>query len=383
MLNIFSRLSGVTETVGVDIGSHSIKVAQVTLARNGYLLSRAGSTPTPHGAIKSGVIDDRLAVAEAIHTLFRTLGIHHSLIVTAVAGPTVVVRQVKLPAMPENQLRKSIQWEARNYISFPVEDSLLEFQILGTSASEGTPQMDVMMVASPRDLVDSRVGTLEQANLDPMAIELEPFALMRGATDVLNNSGKPDETVALVEIGATFTHITITTGGQFVLTRSVTVAGDVFTQAIAKILNVEEGEAEEIKETEVRVVSDEVSRSRLSPIGQEASRALEPQLDELIREIRRSFAFFDYQQSPSGGSRTSSGVSRIILSGGSAKLGGLSTLLQDQLGIPVELFRFIPGGVLRLPEEATEIQEQAPILAVALGLALREPMLVREKESFR
>jgi len=382
-MNLFGRFSGVNETVGIDIGSHSIKVAQVSYSRNGYQIVRAGSAVTPPGAIKSGAIDDRVAIAEAVHTLFRQLGIRCSLVVTAVAGPTVVVRQVKLPAMPENQLRKSIQWEARNYISFPVEDSLLEFQILGTSATDGTPQMDVMMVAAPRDLIDSRVTALEQANLDPVAIELEPFALIRGAMDLLMASGKEDETVALVDIGATFTHISIVSGGSFMLTRSVTVAGNSFTQAIVKALTIDENEADEIKENEVQVGGDALSLASLSPLAQEASRALEPQLDELIREIRRSFAFYDYQQAPGGGRAGASGISRMILSGGSSRLGGLTTLMQDQLGVPIELFSFVPGGHIRLPDNATELQGQAPMLATALGLALREPMLARGKEGFR
>ncbi|HOS43385.1 MAG TPA: pilus assembly protein PilM, partial [Armatimonadota bacterium] len=108
---LFSKFSG-SNAIGIDIGSHSIKVVQVVPARHGFLVTRAGSTPTPPDAIKQGVVDDRLAVAEAVDALLTTLGISANEVVAAVAGPTVVVRQVRLPVMPEHQLRKSITWEA-------------------------------------------------------------------------------------------------------------------------------------------------------------------------------------------------------------------------------------------------------------------------------
>ncbi|MHB9024269.1 MAG: type IV pilus assembly protein PilM [Armatimonadota bacterium] len=384
-LNLFGAIAGSSETVGIDIGSHSVKVVQIVQSRGGYLLTRAGSAPTPPDAVKQAVVENRAALAETIQGLLHTLGITTPLAVSAVAGPSVVVRQVQLPVMPEHQLRKSIYWEARNYLSFPVEDSLLEFQILGTRTVDGTPQMDVMLAATPRDLVDSRVDTLEQAGLDPIAVELEPFALMRGLVELPYGHAGMQETVALVDIGASFTHITIISNNTFVLTRSVTIAGNSFTEAIASALGVEPAQAEEVKEHETRVVFDETARASLSPVGQQASRALEPMLEELIREVRRSFAFFDYQQVPSasGAPRSSEGISRIILTGGSAKLTGLDAYLHEQLAIPVSPVDLLSAGNVRLPDRADELPSQMPLLATAFGLALREPMLVREKRGSR
>lgn len=385
-MDLFGKIAG-SDTIGIDIGSHSIKVVQVVRTRTGYLLARAGSSPTPPEAIKQGVVDNRLAVAETVHDLLRELGIRTSLAVAAVAGPSVVVRQVQLPAMPEQQLRKSIYWEARNYISFPVEDSLLEFQILSTRTTEGPPQMDVILAATPRDLVDSRVEALEQAGLEPIAVELEPFALIRGLLELNGGAAAQRETVALVDIGATYTHITIISNGAFILTRSVTIAGSSFSHAIGDVLGIDAAHAEDIKENEVEAVVSEADRARLSPVGQEASRALEPLLEELTREIRRSFAFYDYQQTPSGGGaapRTSAEtVTRAILTGGTARMRGLCAYLQHQLSIPVELADILKSGLVQVPERTEELPAQVPLLATAFGLALREPMLAREKGGFR
>lgn len=380
---LFGKLYGTPSAVGIDIGSHSIKVVQVAPARNGFTLLRAGSAPTPPEAIKQGVVDDRLAVAEAVDTLLHTLGITAPWAVAAVAGPSVVVRQVRLPAMPEHQLRKSIYWEARNYISFPVEDSMVEFEILGTTTTDGTPQMDVMLVATPRELVDSRTETLEQAGLEPIAIELEPFALMRSAIELQRGVAEVDETVALVSIGATFTHISIVANGIFVLTRSVTVAGHSFTEAIASGMGIDPVQAEEIKENDAQVVNDEAARALLTPVGQDASRALESVLEELVREIRRSFAFYDYQQTPGVTPHTTEGVSRIILTGGGAKLPGLATYISDQLSMPVDGIDLFGPNLVQVPAGADQLIPQANLLSTAIGLALREPMLSRGKGGSR
>jgi len=380
-MGFLSKFPSGHHALGVDIGSHSIKVMQLTPTRNGFTVNCAGSTPTPADAIKQGVVDDRLAVSEALRSLLDTLGITSPWAVAAVAGPTVVVRQVRLPVMPEHQLRKSINWEARNHISFPVEDSTVSFQILGTTTVDDTPQMDVMLVATPRDLVDSRVEALEQAGLEPIAVELEPFALMRTALDLPFPNQNPLETVALVSIGGTYTHISIVSNGQFVLSRSVTVAGDSFTAAIASALGVDTTQAEEIKLSEVRAVSSEEERSQLSPVGQQASRALDSQLEELVREIRRSFAFYDYQQAPGGS--TADGVSRIIITGGSASLPGLADCLNDQLSIHAEVLDLFGANTVRVPDNEDELRAQRSFLSTAFGLALREPMLGREKGGAR
>jgi Tfp pilus assembly PilM family ATPase len=128
---------------------------------------------------------------------------------------------------------------------------------------------------------------------------------------------------------------------------------------------------------------NELDRASLSPMGQEASRALEPVLEELIREIRRSFAFYDYQRVPGGTNPGADAVMRVILSGGTSKMPGLAQYLTDQLGIPAQPADLFNTGSLVLPEGAGDLHAQGPLLATALGLALREPMLLRDKEGRR
>jgi len=375
-MSIFSKLYGDNEVIGLDIGSHTIKVVQLQEERAGLVLRKAGSRPTPPGATKGGVVTDPEAVAQTISSLLGALEIQATQAVSGVAGPTVVVRQVQMPYMSERQLRKSIQWEARSYISFPVEDSVLEFQVLGTKDGG---QLDVMLVATPRDMVDTRVETLERAGLEPIAIELEPFATVRSLIEFNGSSAFEHETVALVDSGASFSEINIVKHRRFVLTRTIPIAGNSMTDAIASALAMDNDKANALKETAMQVVCGEEERATLDPFAQQASRAVEPLLDELVREIRRSLAYYDYQQQTPAEDEEQGrtpGVNRIILSGGTAKLAGLGAYFQAQLGVPVELANAFGYGQIQTPGLSREyLEEHSPTLVVATGLALREIML--------
>jgi type IV pilus assembly protein PilM len=372
-MGLLPKLASMNTSIGLDIGSSSIKLVQLQETKAGISLCKAGSAPTPRDAVKAGVVVDALAVAKAVQSLLEALQLEGGQVTAGVAGPTLVVREVPLPAMSDRQLRKSIQWEARNYISFPVEDSVVEFQVLDRPApGEGT-QMRVMLVAAPRDMVDSQVEAIEVAGLDPVAVEIQPFAMIRGILAANGSHGTEGETAAILGIGAAYTDITIMKDGAFVLTRMIPIAGDAFTDAIKNALDIDTEEANQLKETAMQVVSSEEERATLDPAAQQASRAIEPLLDELIREVRRSLAYHDYQQQAPDAGAGDLGVNRILLSGGSAKLPRISEYFMSQLGVPVEVVSIFGKGHLRAHGVNQEyLQSHAPTLLVGAGLALRE-----------
>jgi type IV pilus assembly protein PilM len=236
-----------------------------------------------------------------------------------------------------------------------------------------------MLVATPRDMVETRVEALERAGLEPIAIELEPFATMRSLIEFNGQAAFDSETVALVDSGASFTEINIVKNRNFVLTRTIPIAGNSMTEAIASALAMDNDKANALKETALQVVCSEEERATLDPFAQQASRAVEPLLDELIREIRRSLAYYDYQQQTPAEDEEQSrapGVNRIILSGGTARMAGLSAYFQAQLGVPVEQAGMFSHGLIQTPGLSQEyLDEHSPTLVVATGLALREIML--------
>ncbi len=382
-MRLFSKFGSGNTAIGLDVGSNAIKLVQLQEGRDGLALHKAGSAPTPANAIKGGVVVDPLAVAQSIRALLEALQIDAATAVAGIAGPTVVVREVPLPAMSDRQLRRSIQWEARNYISFPVEDSVVEFQVVDRPAAPGTnAQMKVLLVAAPRDMVDSQVETLELAGLEPLAVEIQPFAALRGLVAGNGQTQSNGETIALVGIGAAYTEITLVKDAEFVLSRMIPIAGNAFTDAIKNALDVDLEEANRLKESATQVVLSEEERATLDPAAQQASRAIEPLLDELIREVRRSLAFHDYQQqSPDAGSGEL-GVNQILLSGGSAKLPRIEEYFQAQLGVPVGVLNvFGPERLQARGVNQEYLQSHAPTLLVAAGLALRELLLSRQKRT--
>lgn len=381
-MGLIPRLTPTNTSIGLDVGSSAIKLVQLQGGKNGIALSKAGSAPTPHDAVKGGVVVDPLAVAKAIGSLLDALDVDGSAVAAGVAGPTVVVREVPLPVMSDRQLRKSIQWEARNYISFPVEDSVMEFEVLKRPAPNSGEQMRVMLVAAPRDMVDSQVEAIELAGLEPVAVEIQPFASLRG---ILAGNGQVEgeaDTTAILGIGAAYTDITIMKDGKFVLTRTIPIAGDAFTDAIKSALDIDATEANQLKETAMQVVSSEEERATLDPAAQQASRAIEPLLDELIREVRRSLAYHDYQQQSPDADAGELGVNRLLLSGGSAKLPRINEYFQAQLGVPAEVVSvFGHKGLTAHGVNQDYLRSQAPILLVGAGLALRG--LLRKQERGR
>ena len=378
-MNLLPRLAPGNLHVGLDIGSSAIKLVQLQQGKEGLSLHKAGSAPTPSGAVKGGVVTDTSTVAQTVRSLFEALQIDNRTATVGIAGPTVVAREVPLPAMSDRQLRKSIQWEARNYISFPVEDSIVEFEVLDRpSTNGGNAQMRVMLVAAPRDMVGSQVEALELAGVEPMAVEIQPFAAMRGLLAADTRDVGEGETVALLGLGASYTDITIIKDGVFVLTRTIPIAGNAFTEAIKNALDLGEEEAVRVKESAMQLVLSEEERATLDPAAQQASRALEPLLDEIIREVRRSLAYHDYQQqSPEAGSGEL-GVSRILLNGGSAKLPRVEDYFQAQLGVPVKVARVFSRSAQTGLNQAY-LESHAPLLLVSTGLALREPTQAQVK----
>jgi type IV pilus assembly protein PilM len=381
-MSLISRLAPGNAAIGLDIGSSGIKLVLLHTTKEGISLHKAGSAPTPPEAVKGGVIVDPLAVAKAIRSLMEALQVDAAAVVTGIAGPTVVVREVPLPVMSDRQLRKSIRWEARNYISFPVEDSVVEFQVLERPVTKSGGQMKVMLVAAPRDMVDSQVEAVELAGLEPMAVEIQPFAAMRC---LLSPNGKPDvdeDTTALLGIGASYTQITIIKSREFVLTRVIPIAGNAFTEAIKNALDVDVQEANQMKETAMEVVTSEEERATLDPAAQQASRAIEPLLDELIREVRRSLAYHDYQQQSPDAGAGDLGVNQILLSGGSAKLPKIQQYFQSQLGVPVDVVNiFAPGRLQARGVNQEYLRTHAPTLLVGAGLALRELMMAKQRRT--
>ncbi|MHB9036116.1 MAG: type IV pilus assembly protein PilM [Armatimonadota bacterium] len=363
---VLNSLFSKETTVGIDIGSSCIKAVEIEPTARGWELTNAAVTPTPSEAIKEGVVTNIVDVSQEIRSLLKEAGIRATGAICAISGSQVIVRQVQFPKMPEAVLRKSIRYEASKHISSSMEDSVVEFEILGDVPDSN--DMNVMLVAAPREMVESRVKAIENAGLEPLMVDVEAFALIRSLVEFSATDEYLHRTVALIDMGASHTDVNIVSKGEFALTRNIPIAGNSFTNAIKSLTGASFEDAERMKLEMARGYP----LDQLSAMDDENRnwKVVQPLLDELIREIRRSIHFYQ-SQFPEGNSEAM--VGKIVLTGGTARMPGMDAYMSSKLSISTaisEVFKQTAISTDRVP--AAFVQEHGPVLAVVTGLALKD-----------
>src|SRR6267143_2166373 len=216
---LFGFLGGKKTSVGLDIGSGIIKLVVVDHSGSEPELIKVATTEVAADAIVEGEVMDPGIVAEAIRGLFETAGVKRKSVVTAVGGRDVIVKKIQMDRMKEGDAREVIRWEAEQHVPFDMANVELDFQILDPDA-EGL-QMNVLLVAAKRELVEGRVGLLNEAGLEPGIIDVDAFAIHNAFE--LNHPDAMQGVVGLVNIGHEVTNVNILEDGVPVLTRDLSV----------------------------------------------------------------------------------------------------------------------------------------------------------------
>lgn len=344
--------------VGLDIGASTISAVQIEPAAGGWRVSRSAVAETPEGAVRDGIVTDPEAAGMGIKAALRQGRINATSAVIGVSGGSVIVRTVRIPKMPEATLRKSIKFEAGRYVPSSIEDSFIEFEIIG-DAADG--EMDVLIVAAPRELVESRVRACERAGLEVEIVDIEAFAMFRALIEASLDASLGAETIAVIDVGSAATTVSVVSHGVFAMTRSIPLAGSTFTEALKSHFRLGQQDAEEGKrQLDLLQLLDKDAASENAPL-----RVLQPHVDELVREIRRSLNYYQSQQTEAG--RTNP-VTRIVLSGGGAQMQGLAQYFEHRLGMPVSASGIFDNTQIELAPEA---EDTGLTLSVAAGLAMR------------
>jgi type IV pilus assembly protein PilM len=352
-MGMFSKKS----FIGVDIGHHSIKAVALERVASGWRVLRFASTPTPPDAVKDGVVVDVASTVGALKSLLKENGLSAGSAMIAVSGGSVVVRQVRMPKMAEATLRKSIKFEASRYVPSSVEDSYIEFEIIGPVDEQ---QMDVLMVAAPKDVVESRLQACEEAGLEVEAVDIEAFAMYRALVEADLDQHWTENTVALVDIGSATTNISVVSHGVFSMTRSIPQGADTLTQALKSYFKLSDEDAESGKaQLDLRELLEEGKPKENPPL-----RVLQPHVDDLVREIRRSLNYYQSQQQEGSAKQ----IDHILLTGGGAKLSGLADYFSHKLSIPTTLHDVFANP--RFSHYA-DAEQSGLELSVASGLAMR------------
>ncbi len=334
-------------TVGLDIGSGFVKVVEVDHSGSQPEVKRVAMRPLLPDAIVEGEIMDYGLVAGTVSGLFDELGMKGRDVITAVGGHDVIIKKIEMDRMKQSDAREVIRWEAEQHVPFDIKSVELDFQVLDPEG-EG-PRMEVLLVAAKRELVDHKVGLLVEAGINPTVIDVDAFALHNAFEH--NYPEAMDGVVALVNVGHEVTNVNLLERGVPILTREIPFGSRKIREDLQRERQLTAEEAED------------VVQGRAGLDGLEAF--VQASADEVAVGIERAAAFLMTRQSGDG-------LGRIYLSGGGARIPGMTDALSQRMGVETLLvnpFERVPvdpqaGGSIRL-------EEAAPMFLLPLGLALR------------
>ena len=340
--------------IGLDIGSTAVRA--VELVGDPLTVVRASQVALPPGAVESGEVRDPAAVSEALKKLWSEGGFKGRQVWLGVGNQRVVVREISLPYLPEKELRSSLGFQVQEFIPMPVEDAVLDYDPIGEFEQEDRRMLRMLLVAAQRGMVDQVVQAVTGAKLEPMGLDLIPFAMVRsvGATDggLDLEEGVTEE--AIVDVGAHVTNIVVHARGATRFVRILPSGGRDVTVAIARSAGVEDDIAERLKRGET--VEE-------APAPQTVRQAALQRAAAFVDEVRSSLEFYTAQAKEAR-------IGKVLVTGGGSRLEGLFDLMRQRIPVPVE-----PGSVFaRVPHQldAADVAAAEPLLAVAIGLALPE-----------
>lgn len=338
--------------VGIDIGSAAIKVVELSAdGANGNGATRAAaSAPTPAGVIEEGRIKDAQAVGRALRELVQGAGIRTRRAVTAVNGQVALMREVRMPQLPPEEMRQAARFEVERYLPYPIAEVTFDTVVVGDTREGAAAggKLDVLVVAARTDVLRQHTAALQAAGLEPAVVEVEPLAVARAVA----GRAAPDQVTACVHLGSAVTMILVIEGEAPRVIRTVAFGTTQLLEAAAARLGAT-GEA------------PEVLQARLASAGSGDVPGLREAIDEslssLVTEIRRSLEYY-------GGRYRAVTPERVVVTGGGAALPGMTASLSSALDLQVELgdpFAALGGFPKKSPADS------GAAYAVAAGLARR------------
>ncbi len=341
-----------THLVGLDIGSSAIKAAEVIETNTGNALHNFGMLNIAPGLIEEGAIKDHGAVSAAIRELFSANNIKNKNVAISIGGYSVIVKKISVQTMTEDELQETIHFEAEQYIPFDISDVNLDFQILGEN-EQNPNQMNVLLVAAKKEMVNDYIHLIELAGLHTVIIDIDAFALQ----NIFEfNYATEEESVALIDIGASKTSLNILKGYSSVFMRDVSLGCGQINQQIVSLTDCSIADAEEIKRSQQpEVISAEDLANIVSSV-----------VSDWTTEIRRAIDFF-YSTYPDDH------ISKIILSGGGANIREFRQLLSDEIATEVQIINpFDKFSVESSGLDSSYLEKIAPQAAICMGLAIRK-----------
>jgi type IV pilus assembly protein PilM len=345
------------QCVGLDIGTSAIKLVQLKVSRRGVVLQNFGIEPVPPQSIVDGVIMNHGALVDAIRSLCRRIHLRHKGMAIAVSGNNVIIKRLAIPAMEGAALEEQMEWEVRQNIPFSRDDVVVDHEVLVERTPQG--QMEVLLVAAKREVVSQYSSVVRDAGFQPIVIDTAAFALQNAVEGGVGLS--PGESIAIINVGATYSTLSIVSAGIPRFHRDLGVGGNTYTEEIRTRLAVSTEGAEAYKVGGAIAAMGHAT----DVVPQEVHRILATISEQVAEEYQRSLDFYMNDA-------VDTNLARIYLAGGSCLVPQLPKAIQDRSRIPVEIldpFQRVQVDARRF--HVDYLRANAPVAAVAFGLALR------------
>ncbi|MDP1733006.1 MAG: pilus assembly protein PilM [Sulfuritalea sp.] len=341
--------------IGVDISSTAVKMVELVDAGKGQpRVERYAIEPLPKEAVLDGNLASLESVADTLQRCWKRLGTSTRFVALALPTSAVITKKITLPAnLREQDMEIQVESEANQYIPFALEEVNLDFQVIGPAP--GSPDdVEVLLAASRKEKVEDRVAAAELAELKPVVMDIEAYAIQVAYELVIKQLPRQgaDQIVALVDVGASAMKITIMKDNQQLYSREQAFGGSQLTDEIMRVYGMGPDEAENLK------------RSGTPPDNYEAE-ILHPFIENMAQEVARAMQFF-FTSTPFNE------VHHILLAGGSALVPGVAEIVGQRTNVNTLLADPFAGMAISPRIRAKQLAADAPSLMVACGLALRK-----------
>ncbi|PIE39417.1 MAG: pilus assembly protein PilM [Gammaproteobacteria bacterium] len=351
MLGQFGKRKSVP-VLGLDISSTTVKLLELSQSGGRYRVESYSVSSLPQDAVIEKNINDVDGVANAIKAVVVQSRTKLKNIAAAVAGSSVITKVIDMSdGLSEDELETQLTLEADQYIPYPLEEVAIDFEVQGRSPDrEG--HVEVLLAACRRETIEARVDAIEGADMIPKIIDVEAYAMERACTLIQDQLDLgEDATVAVVDIGATMTTLSVLTDGKTVYTREQLFGGKQLTDEIVRRYGLPIDEAGLAKKQ--GGLPDDYEPEVLDPFK-----------DAVVQQVARSLQFFF-------SSSRYNDVDCIVLAGGVASMEGLDELVQDRLGTPTIVANPFANMGVSSRVNAVALSSDAPAMMIACGLALR------------
>jgi len=348
-------------TFGLDLNDSSLKIVKLKKKHIGFGLASYNETRIVHGIIEDGVIKDEEALAKIIKYSCATVKgkkIKTKYVVASLPEEKSFLQVIQMPKMTEEELKLAVPFEAENYIPMPIDEVYLDFQVI-SPIKDYFNHIEVLIVATPKKIVDSYVSCFKKAGLVPIVLEVESEAIARALIKKETNSSL----TVLIDFGENNTNFIVFSGNSIRFTSSIPISSQLLTKAISKELKIDLHEAEKLK------IEYGITKGKVSTKAEKVSQIIKPVVEDLTTQIKKYLNFYrdhsSYEYLLHDGK-----TEKVLLCGGGAELKGLAEFISKQLEIPVEMGNPLVNFLSKKPKSI--IEKDLPSFTTAIGLALRQ-----------